>query len=93
MKRFVDSIQGERMLPSYAALRQLAGFPNCLRPALSWVLRNVLGDERRASIVGYEGSAERLDCTGVDVNAAWFGDFGGPVSCDNSQADGGAVHS
>ncbi|CAM9303295.1 unnamed protein product [Ectocarpus sp. 12 AP-2014] len=52
MKRFVDSIQGERMLPSYAALRQLAGFPNWLRPALSWVLRNVLGDERRASIVG-----------------------------------------
>ncbi|CAM9904681.1 unnamed protein product [Pylaiella littoralis] len=51
MQRFVDSLQGEKMLPAYASLRQMAGLPNFLRPVLGWVLRNVLGDERRASIL------------------------------------------
>ncbi|CAN0455444.1 unnamed protein product, partial [Hapterophycus canaliculatus] len=52
MKGFVDALQGEKMLPGYASLRQIAGIPNFLRPALSWVLRNVVGDERKASILG-----------------------------------------
>lgn len=52
MQGFVDALQGEKMLPGYASLRQIAGIPNFLRPPLSWVLRNVLGDERKASILG-----------------------------------------
>eukprot|EP00903_Cladosiphon_okamuranus_P006578 g6426.t1 len=52
MKRFVDSIQGEKMLPGYASLRMIASIPNFVRPLLAWVLRNVAGDERKASILG-----------------------------------------
>lgn len=52
MQGFVDALQGEKMLPGYASLRQIAGIPNFLRPPLSWMLRNVLGDERKASILG-----------------------------------------
>lgn len=106
MKRFVDSLQGEKMLPGYASLRLvassvtltsfvtttarirtshsffelilgprtyskykfdlqqsgdhpmltpyslIASIPNFVRPPLAWVLRNVVGDERKASILG-----------------------------------------
>jgi len=51
MQRFVDALQGEKMLPEYATLRLIAGIPNFVRPFLGWVLRNVLGDERKASIL------------------------------------------
>lgn len=30
----------------------IASIPNFVRPLLAWVLRNVVGDERKASILG-----------------------------------------
>ena len=52
MKRFVESVKGERMLPNYASLRRLSNIPNFLRPFLSWLLRVVLKDHRKASLLG-----------------------------------------
>lgn len=51
MKIFVDSLQGEAMLPAYATLRMLTCIPNLLRPLLSWILRVVLGDHRKSSLL------------------------------------------
>ena len=51
MLRFVESLQGEKMLPGYASLRLIAGIPNFVRPLLGWVLKNVVGNERHASIL------------------------------------------
>lgn len=53
MKGFVDALQGEEMLKTYADLRKVTDLPNVIRPILAWVLRNVLGDSRRASMLRY----------------------------------------
>lgn len=40
----------------FCALRSMiASIPNFVRPLLAWVLRNVVGDERKASILGWVG--------------------------------------
>lgn len=52
MQRFVDALQGEKMLPEYESLRRIASIPNFLRPLLAWALRVVVGDHRKASILG-----------------------------------------
>lgn len=51
MKKFVDALQGEAMLSTYATLRALSGIPNLVRPLLSWVLRVVLGNYRQSSLL------------------------------------------
>lgn len=48
---FVNALEGEKMLPAYHNLRTIAGIPNWTRPILSWVLENVLGERRKASIL------------------------------------------
>lgn len=51
MKGFVEALQGEKMLQTYATLRRLASIPNWVRPVLTWVLENVLGEVRKAFLL------------------------------------------
>lgn len=51
MRSFVQALEGERMLPAYATLRRLSDIPNWMRPTLCWVLDNVLGEKRKASLL------------------------------------------
>lgn len=51
MKKFVDALEGEEMLSTYATLRALSGIPNLVRPLLSWILRVVLGNYRQSSLL------------------------------------------
>lgn len=52
MKRFVDALQGEDMLPEYQTLLRLSRLWNCVRPLVCWTLRHVLGDYRRSHLLG-----------------------------------------
>ncbi|CAM9923414.1 unnamed protein product [Ascophyllum nodosum] len=52
MQVFVDALQGENMLPEYDLFWRLSNMPNWVRPLMCWMLRRVLGDYRRAHLLG-----------------------------------------
>ena len=51
MQKFVDALQGEKMLPEYEILRRLSNIPNWARPLLCWTMQRLLGDFRRSHLL------------------------------------------